>query len=1357
MERLVGQTLDRYKMTQLLGEGGMGAVFKARDVTLQRDVAIKIMHPHLGNQPSFRDRFLQEARTAARLDHPNIVQIYDFGQEGTLLYIVMKFIPGANLQDILIDMKAKHKWIPLDEAVQLVRQICLALDYAHRQSVLHRDLKPSNVMIEPDPTNGLPYRPVLTDLGLARLMEGERITQAGTSMGTPTYMSPEQALGQDTDARSDVYSMGVMLYELATGKPPFPVKTLTEAIRYHTKEIPESPATVRPDLPPELTTIILRALEKDREQRWPTAGALAQALEKVSLAATQVASTPTAIATSVGLMTQYQQSLVEPRGPSILKEFQTPPGTQDSIQYVMPDRSTKTVEFRGRSLTIGRTEENDLVLNTAKVSRQHARIEFDGQAYRVTDLESTNGTYLGSAKLLPGVPEVWGPEQALRVGDVWLRLVRGGAPVASVAAMPSAGMPGAAAGPARPSVSAARVGVALDNAQLSVVPGNSVSANVLLLNQGAVVDHYRVTVDGVPAEWVTLPPVVQLMPGQQQQTTLMIHPPRAPQSRAGRYPVTIRVLSEDSPTQQAEARCTLTVAPFSQFSSEIYPQKLNAGKVTQVTVHNQGNSPETFAISGKDRADELLFEPAQLQIPIQSGATGGAQLKIGTKTRRVLGRPQAHPFTLQVGPTGATPQSLAGELTSKPIIPAWLPPVAIAMVLLLCGLLAMLLMRPPAIELAEVVPPNPIAGQPVTIRWRVTNARRIELRPLGIEVNADVGEYTFQQGFADTTAITLVAKNMLRDVKEPLTIPITVSVEDPVLEEWSVFPTEITQGQEVTIKWRVSNAEDVVLRPFGTVDVSGEMQDRPQQSKTYTIVATNQGRTVERSQEVLVATPQPDAPVVKAFAASPTTAVEGMDGTIKLTWETEKTDTVTIEPGIGPVGLAGSRDVPAPAANTVYTLVAKGPGGETAAQVQVYVEPQQCLVSSNTLNLRSGPGTVYEPPLAELSRGTQVKPLSYQPSGFPDGEWVEVQVVGTGQVGWVNRQYLTGCNRDVTTLPPGTIPPTPMPAFAVSGVTASVDPTSWSSACPKEFTFSAQITVNGPGTVEYIWERSDPGASAGSQSLTFASAGTQTVNSTWQLSEEGTFWKQLHIISPQDITSNQAQFTLSCNNDIVYIYSDQGTTNALGFIDLIESGNYPAVTLVKMSGVLATDFTKYDMVIIGPETGQYANWGDAAGTQAAHVNSAGKPILGLADGGAAFFEKLGLQVGYNHTMFATSTGLYVMDPDHAIWDSPNAISIPASRVLTLYSSNVSALSVYYPSAISGVTTYGRATAYDTHYPLIRQDRYTLWGFPGGVSTMTATGKQVFENTVKSMFPRLLILNPGIIQPINPGIIQPINP
>lgn len=176
MDNLIGQTLNRYQLTSLLGEGGMGAVYKAHDVTLQRDVAVKIMHPQFARLSDFRERFLQEARTAARLNHAGIVQVYDFGQEKDLLFIVMEFIPGANLGQMLHSLRAQNQWIRLDKSIELMRQVALAMDYIHHQGVLHRDMKPGNIMLKPDPSESLPYLPVITDLGLAKLLEGQPMT-----------------------------------------------------------------------------------------------------------------------------------------------------------------------------------------------------------------------------------------------------------------------------------------------------------------------------------------------------------------------------------------------------------------------------------------------------------------------------------------------------------------------------------------------------------------------------------------------------------------------------------------------------------------------------------------------------------------------------------------------------------------------------------------------------------------------------------------------------------------------------------------------------------------------------------------------------------------------------------------------------------------------------------------------------------------------------------------------------------------------------------------------------------------------------------------------------------------------------
>ena len=1355
MERLVGQTLSRYKITDLLGEGGMGAVFLARDVTLQRDVAIKIMHPHMANQPNFRERFLQEARTAARLDHPGIVQVYDFGQERSLLFIVMNFIRGTNLRQMLEDLKAEAKWVPLDEAVQIMRQVSLAMHYAHRQGVLHRDLKPSNIMIEPEAANGLAYRPILTDLGLARLMEGQRITRAGTSMGTPTYMSPEQAQGEETDARSDVYALGIMLYELCVGSPPFPIKTLSEAIRYHTKETPPRPGEMRADLPANLEQVILKAIAKDPAQRWPNAEALAQALAALDREVTAVASTPTALGTSVSLMTQYQKSLTQPRGPSVLKEFVTPSGNGDTVQARLPDGSTTEAQFVENKMTVGRAEDNDLPLKTSNISRYHARIDYEGGTYRVVDLDSTNGTYIGNAKLLPGVPETWTPEQPLRVGDAWLRLVVSDDRV-STSRLAGAGTAVAATGATRidrstvkTSTGEGRVGVVMDENQLSVAPGERAVSSVVILNQGAIVDHFKVAIDGIPADWADLPPIVQLMPGEQQEVTFTLHPPRTPASRAGRYTLTVRVISRDVPSQFVEVKAAVTVTAYSQFQSSVQPQKVRAGRSTRVSVRNGGNFPDTYTVIGSDRGNELAFDPPQARIKVPQGGTASAELSAKPHKRPFIGGAKNHPFNIEIRSSEGTAQQHAGEVVSRGIIPPWLPPLVIGVLLIACIALALFLARAPVIELAEVEPTNPIAGEPVTIRWRVNNARRIELRPFGIELDPDVGEYTFEDGFADTATVSLVAFGLVRSTQETLAVSVEIPVveaETPVVNEWSVFPTEITQGQEVTIRWSVSNAESVKVQPFGTVDNSGERTDKPQQTETYTLIATNQGKNVEQSQRVAVATPAPDAPKITSFTVNPSTVVEGVDATIQLAWETEKADTVTIEPGLGPVGLTGSRDVPIPAADTIYTLVAKGPGGEIPAQVQVMVEQQRCFTASGSLNLRSGPGTVYDPPVASLPAGTEVKPLAYSAVGYPDDQWVKVQVVGSGEEGWVASSYLADCNVDVTGLGGGEIPPTPTPVFELTSVQTQVTPETFSGTCPKQFNFTADITVMGAGTVEYAWERSD-GAPGTPQTVNFASAGTQSVNTSWSLSSEGEKWMRLRITAPSALVSNHATFELTCLSEAVYIYSTN-LTLAQQYKQLLDPDGFD-FDIITMNSILAANFDDYRLILIGPDTGSGSSWGDIAGTQAQKLEDTNRPIVGLGRGGSAFYDELGYAIGWGDGWTGSGRDIYVMNADDTVWNEPNDISIPGDGIVQLYNSNSDFVAIYYPNPIAGIIGIGRQSNNATHYQIIEKNvQRILWGFDAGPQAMTSTGKQVFVNTARSaMLPRFFILKPIPLLPL----------
>jgi serine/threonine protein kinase len=387
MRSWTGKTIGGYQIGEEIGQGGMAVVHRAHQPQLDRWVAIKILQATEASGEEFLARFRREARAIAALRHPNILTIYDYGEERGAAFIVMEYVPGGTLKASLT--RQPMEW---PDVAPLVIPVGRALAYAHSQGIVHRDVKPANVLL------ARADWPLLADFGLVKLIGQERgITRPGVSIGTPAYHSPEQAAGEDTDHRSDIYALGVVLYELLTGRLPFEAQSPVQMMMQRIHEPPIPPRRLNPRITPQLEADILRALARDQAARHPTMDALVNDLSRLPGAPGRAAWPPS--------------QATAPDGPTARIGASSP--TAGPRLVVTGTGATLPIPPQGEVL-IGRadpgvTPQPDVDLgphggSQAGVSRHHARLLYGPEGWLLEDLHSTNGTFLNNTPVRPGQP-----------------------------------------------------------------------------------------------------------------------------------------------------------------------------------------------------------------------------------------------------------------------------------------------------------------------------------------------------------------------------------------------------------------------------------------------------------------------------------------------------------------------------------------------------------------------------------------------------------------------------------------------------------------------------------------------------------------------------------------------------------------------------------------------------------------------------------------------------------------------------------------------------------------------------------------------------------------------------------------
>lgn len=702
--RRVGKTINRFRIDRFVAENSLIALYKAFDERSNEEVAVRVLHPELARDATTKQRFLEEGRILSRVVHPNVSRVFSFYDADNEVFMVAELITGGSLRQLIKRYRDDGRLPEIDMTLKLVLQIANGLNYAHEQGLIHRDSRPEGIVLRVDNSIDATAEivPILTDFTLLRYADpGELNEDERTEGNSLSYLSPEQVTNRRIDIRSDIFELGIILYELLSGNPPFQPSSIADAVHLYTRKGIPDITSVRSDISIELEDLLKRALAVDPDDRYQTAGAMARALQRV------LEKTGTSEAEAEALL--YKTVSMEDTLPASMPLRTEPPRTAEDLEY---DRlifysdihPTLAVRMEGNLYTVGRDESQDIQLSGQHISRRHARIErgADGH-YRIMDIGSGNGSWLGTYRLLNNVAEIWEPDETVRMSDYWVRIDR------AIDYQRATGMraylPSSIPGEYSTDMGEPRVEIVerelepekiiinVENTRIEVAPGTRAVLPIEIVNQDDVVDHFIIEVKGIPQIWYTIPNnSIYLLPLNRETASIEFHPPLDASASAGAHAFEVHVSTRSQKKSAVRTQGALVISPVYNYKTELFPERIRGRGFAELFISNTGNIATTYSVQARDSEQAVRFQLEGRQYRLLPGEELLVAMQIQARKRIWFGTQQHYPFMVTVTPNPSNelspPQVQNGELFVRPTCAIWMLAVlGILAILLIAGAL----------------------------------------------------------------------------------------------------------------------------------------------------------------------------------------------------------------------------------------------------------------------------------------------------------------------------------------------------------------------------------------------------------------------------------------------------------------------------------------------------------------------------------------------------------------------------------------------------------------------------------------------------------------------------------------------